>query len=90
MIAYNVYGHLGFELYPKGFANNIWGRWINTSVNHNQHHQFFTGNYSLYFLLWDRVLGTLRTDYSDKYNEVCERRDRKDIHSHGADKSRIL
>ena len=90
MIAYNVYGHLGFELYPKGFANNIWGRWINTSVNHNQHHQFFTGNYSLYFLLWDRVLGTLRTDYSDKYNEVCERRDRKDIHSQGADKSRIL
>ncbi|MDE3212006.1 MAG: sterol desaturase family protein, partial [Bacteroidota bacterium] len=34
MILYNVYGHLGYELYPKGFSRHWLGRWINTSVNH--------------------------------------------------------
>eukprot|EP01136_Pigoraptor_vietnamica_P024712 Opistho-1_new@77980 len=70
MIIYNVYGHLGYELYPKGFSKSTVGRWINTSVNHNQHHQYFTGNYGLYFLFWDRVFGTVREDYDAKYEEV--------------------
>jgi len=70
MIVYNVYGHLGYELYPKGFNRSSVGRWINTSVNHNQHHQFFKGNYGLYFLWWDRWMNTLREDYDEKFNEV--------------------
>ena len=60
MIAYNVYGHLGYELYPKGFDKTKLGRWINTSRHHNLHHARFTGNYGLYFLCWDRWMGTLR------------------------------
>jgi Delta7-sterol 5-desaturase len=72
MIIYNVYGHLGYELYPKGFRKHPIGRWINTSVSHNQHHQYFTGNYGLYLLFWDRVMGTLRTDYDQRYDAVCE------------------
>jgi len=67
MIVYNVYGHLGYELYPKGFHKTRIGRWINTSVNHNQHHQYFKGNYGLYFLFWDRVLGTIREDYDTRF-----------------------
>src|SRR5688572_9914821 len=39
MMIYNVYGHLGYELYPRGFSTSKVGRWINTSVNHNMHHQ---------------------------------------------------
>lgn len=74
MIAYNVYGHLGFELYPKGFHRTRLGRWINTSVNHNQHHQHFKGNYGLYLLFWDRLLGTLRDDYDSRFDEVTGRR----------------
>lgn len=70
MIIYNVYGHLGFELYPKGFSRHWIGKWINTSVNHNQHHQYFTGNYGLYFLWWDRWMGTLRKDYDQKFDQV--------------------
>jgi lathosterol oxidase len=49
------------------------GKWINTSVNHNQHHQFFKGNYGLYFLWWDRWMGTLRKDYDRRFDEVSER-----------------
>ena len=70
MMAYNVYGHLGFELYPKGFSQRSVGKWINTSVNHNQHHQYFKGNYGLYFLWWDRWMGTLREDYNEEFEEV--------------------
>ena len=70
MIIYNVYGHLGWELYPKGFSRHWLGKWINTSVNHNQHHQYFKGNYGLYFLFWDRVMGTIRDDYDQRFEEV--------------------
>ncbi len=73
MIIYNVYGHLGWELYPKGFNKHWFGKWINTSVNHNQHHQYFKGNYSLYFLWWDRWMKTLREDYDTKFEEVKSR-----------------
>lgn len=69
-IIYNVYGHLGWELYPKGFSRHWLGKWINTSVNHNQHHQHFKGNYGLYFLIWDRLMGTIRSDYDKKFDEI--------------------
>lgn len=61
-IIYNVYGHLGWELYSKKFQDSSLGRWINTSTAHNAHHRYFTGNFGLYFLLWDRWMGTLRSD----------------------------
>ena len=72
-IIYNVYGHLGWEIYPKGFSKHWLGKWINTSVNHNQHHQYFKGNYGLYFLFWDRVMGTIREDYDQRFDEVKNR-----------------
>ena len=70
MIVYNVYGHLGWELYPKGFSKHWIGKWVNTSVNHNQHHQYFKGNYGLYFLFWDRMMGTIRKDYDERFEVV--------------------
>jgi Delta7-sterol 5-desaturase len=70
---YNVYGHLGWELYPKGFSKNWFGKWMNTSVNHNMHHKYVKGNYSLYFLFWDRWMNTLREDYDAQYDEVKNR-----------------
>ncbi len=73
MILYNVYGHLGWELYPKGFNKHWLGKWINTSVNHNMHHQYFKGNYGLYFLFWDRMMGTIRKDYDQHFDEVKSR-----------------
>lgn len=72
-LIYNVYGHLGFELYPKGFNKHWLGKWINTSVSHNQHHQYFKGNYGLYFTFWDRMMGTLRDDYDTSFDAVKNR-----------------
>lgn len=72
-IIYNIYGHLGYELYPRGFNKTIIGRWINTSTNHNQHHQYFKGNYGLYTLIWDRLFGTIRSDYDERFEDVKTR-----------------
>jgi Delta7-sterol 5-desaturase len=61
-MVYNVYGHLGWELYPESFRKSRLGKWFNTSLAHNGHHQYFTGNYGLYFLWWDRWCKTLREE----------------------------
>ena len=69
--AINVYGHSGYELYPRGWPRHWLGRWINTSVAHNTHHAAARHNYGLYFLFWDRWLGTLDPDYEDRYGAAC-------------------
>lgn len=72
-LLYNVYGHLGYELYPAGTSKHWIGKWINTSVSHNMHHKHFKGNYGLYFLFWDRMMGTMRKDYDESFEEVTTR-----------------
>lgn len=62
MTLYNAYGHLGYEIYPKWLRASFVGRWVNTSTAHNLHHEKFIGNYGLYFLFWDRWMGTLQHD----------------------------
>ncbi|HEY5993489.1 MAG TPA: sterol desaturase family protein [Gallionellaceae bacterium] len=57
--AYNVYGHCGREFYPKGMASHWLGRWVNTSTAHEEHHARGRYNYGLYFLFWDRMMGTV-------------------------------
>lgn len=69
-IIYNVYGHLGYELYPKNFHKTWIGKWVNTGTAHNQHHKSFFGNYGLYTLIWDRLLGTVREDYDQAFTAV--------------------
>jgi sterol desaturase/sphingolipid hydroxylase (fatty acid hydroxylase superfamily) len=70
MTTYNVYGHLGWELYPKGFKKTLLGKWINTSVSHNLHHQYFKGNYGLYFMFWDKWMGTVSANYDAKFKSL--------------------
>ena len=74
MIVYNVYGHLGYELYPAGFNKHWFGKWVNTSTSHNQHHQYFKGNYGLYFTFWDRLMGTMRRDYDQHFETITTKR----------------
>ena len=59
-LVYNVYGHLSIEILPASIQQSFWGRWLNTSTRHNQHHQFYRGNYGLYFLFWDKLMQTER------------------------------
>ncbi len=67
--AVNVHGHLGYDLYPRGWPQHWLGRWINTSVAHNTHHDKPRYNFGFYFLFWDRWMGTLDPSYEAKYRE---------------------
>lgn len=73
MTIFNVYGHLGYELFPATIYRHPLGKWLNTSVYHNLHHEKFHGNYGLYFTFWDRWCGTLREDSQQKVDEVQQR-----------------
>jgi sterol desaturase/sphingolipid hydroxylase (fatty acid hydroxylase superfamily) len=71
MMLENVMGHVGYEILPKGWNKSLLTKWINTSTNHNMHHQYFKGNYGLYFTIWDRLMGTLHPKYEARYEEVA-------------------
>lgn len=71
----DVYGHLGFELIMKRITESPFASWWNTSVAHNMHHQYFKGNYGIYTLWWDKLFGTLRKDYDEKYEQVFKKDD---------------
>lgn len=71
MIANNVLGHLGFEVYPKGFTKNKLTSWLNTSTNHNMHHKFVNCNYGLYFSIWDRLMKTNHAKYHETFDAVA-------------------
>lgn len=73
MLVFNIYGHLGYELFSAKTYQHPIGKWLNTSVYHNLHHEKFTGNYGLYFTFWDRVCGTLRADSLQKVEQIHAR-----------------
>ena len=58
MIAINVLGHLGFELFSKKFISSWLGRLSNTSTHHNIHHIRPKYNFGIYFIIWDRWMNT--------------------------------
>jgi sterol desaturase/sphingolipid hydroxylase (fatty acid hydroxylase superfamily) len=72
-ITLNVIGHLGFEIFPKGFTTGRLTKWANTSTHHNMHHSKVNCNYGLYFNIWDRLLGTNHKDYEKTFDEVKAR-----------------
>lgn len=71
---YSVYGHLGYEIYPKWLLKHPIAKWLNTSTNHNMHHKFFKTNYSLYFRFWDVWMGSTHKAYEDTFQEVTNRK----------------
>jgi len=71
----NVAGHLGYELFPKGFASHMLFKWHNTSTHHNMHHRLVKCNYGLYFNFWDRVMHTNHPTYEASFDEIVEQRE---------------
>lgn len=71
----NVTGHLGYELFPKGFASHWLFKWHNTSTHHNMHHRLVKCNYGLYFNFWDRVMHTNHPHYEETFDGIVERRE---------------
>ncbi len=67
-IAFNVLGHCGHELYPRGFFKCGAGRVVNTATHHALHHEKFGANFGLYFNLWDRLMGTNHPEYEERFD----------------------
>ena len=74
MILRNVHGHLGYELFPKGFIRNKWINWHTTTTHHNMHHQYFNCNYGLYFMWWDKWMNTHDKKYEEHFQKVTSRK----------------
>lgn len=72
-IAFNVFGHCGFEIYPRWFLNTWAGRVLNTPTHHAMHHEKVGANYGLYFNVWDRLLGTNHPEYAVRFSTVTNR-----------------
>lgn len=70
---FNIMGHLGYELFPRGFVRHPIGKWLNTSTHHNLHHSRSNCNYGLYYNFWDRLLGTNAPDYEQTFDAIKER-----------------
>jgi ferredoxin-NADP reductase/sterol desaturase/sphingolipid hydroxylase (fatty acid hydroxylase superfamily) len=70
----NVIGHLGYEIYPKGWVKVPLLKFKTASTHHNMHHQLFNGNYALYFTWWDKWMGTEFKDYEARHEQIFERK----------------
>ncbi|NRB47922.1 MAG: sterol desaturase family protein [Saprospiraceae bacterium] len=72
--AFNVYGHLGYEIAPRWFRHSFLFELMNTSTHHNVHHEKVKGNFGLYFRVWDRLMGTEYPEYVQEYDVIQDRR----------------
>lgn len=72
-IAFNILGHTGYEMSPAGFTRHWLFKWINTPTHHNMHHEKSRCNYSLYFNIWDRLMGTNHPDYDAAFERIKAR-----------------
>jgi sterol desaturase/sphingolipid hydroxylase (fatty acid hydroxylase superfamily) len=69
-ISFNVLGHCGYEMFPRWFLRSWLGRVVNTSTHHAQHHEAFRANFSLYFNVWDRLMGTNHARYAQRFAQA--------------------
>ena len=75
MMLRNVMGHSGYELFPRYMpGNRLFGFFTNV-YHHDLHHRDIErGNYGLYFVWWDRLMGTEHPDYTDLVNNQRQAR----------------
>jgi lathosterol oxidase len=64
----NVHGHAAVETLPRGFARHAFWRHFVTTTHHHLHHETAQGNYGLWFTWWDRLFGTERADYFQRFD----------------------
>ena len=67
MIARNVIGHSGYELFPARRNGRPAFDFMTTVTHHDLHHAQAGWNYGLYFTWWDRLMGTEHPLYLEKF-----------------------
>lgn len=71
-LAWNVFGHLGYEFFPKNIIRHPIGKYLNTSTHHNMHHEKVHCNYGLYFNIWDRIMNTNDEKYFERFDSLTQ------------------
>lgn len=71
-ISFNVFGHCGYEIFPQWFLRSPLGKLLNSVTHHNLHHEKYRANFSLYFNVWDRLMGTNHADYQRRFELATE------------------
>lgn len=66
MIARNVIGHSGYELFPRATVDSWWLKWLTSVTHHDLHHSDMRYNFGLYFSWWDKLMGTEHPEYAER------------------------
>jgi sterol desaturase/sphingolipid hydroxylase (fatty acid hydroxylase superfamily) len=72
-ILMGFYVHSGFEFLPRWWNRTWLTKWFITATFHDQHHQYFVGNFGGYTTIWDRVCGTMRPKYESEFENITSR-----------------
>ncbi|MBK9295204.1 MAG: sterol desaturase family protein [Oligoflexia bacterium] len=59
----NVYGHSGYEFWPKSWVLKFPLNLLNLPSVHSWHHEKVNGNFGLYTTIWDRLFGTYKKPF---------------------------
>lgn len=71
----NAIGHAGVELMPAWWLDRWWSALVTTTVHHDLHHsERRPANFGLYFVCWDRMLGTESGKYRHRFSTVTQDR----------------
>jgi sterol desaturase/sphingolipid hydroxylase (fatty acid hydroxylase superfamily) len=73
MMLRNALGHSGVEIYPRDAVRRWPWSWLTSTTHHQLHHERMEANFGLYFVWWDRWLGTEYMDYADVFDSVTKR-----------------
>lgn len=63
----NTAGHIGFEIVPSFFIRHWFFKYGLTVTHHDMHHSKLNCNYGLYFIFWDKLMGTNHKDYEKNF-----------------------
>jgi len=73
MMARNVLGHCGVEVFPARRDGRPMFDWMTTVTHHDQHHANARYNLGLYFTWWDRLMGTENPNYHASFARCVTR-----------------
>lgn len=79
MIARNVIGHAGVELFPGWWLRAPLLRLVTTTTHHDLHHSHGGCNFGLYFTWWDRWMNTEHPEYASRFMAAVTSRDHHDL-----------
>lgn len=79
MIARNVVGHAGVELFPRWWLRVPLLRLVTTTTHHDLHHSHGGCNFGLYFTWWDQWMNTEHPDYTRRFLAAAANRGHEEL-----------